>query len=91
MRDYGINDNFVQQLAQTLTPNSSAIFVLVRRVTADKVIPEVSKFGGKVLQSSLSNNAEARLQAVLLHSAPSQNPPAERAQGQADPGMNPTM
>ena len=91
LRDYGIDDNFVQQLAQTLTPNSSAIFVLVRRVTADKVIPEVSKFGGKVLQSSLSNDAEGRLQAALSQSAPSHYPPVESTQGQASPGMNPTI
>jgi uncharacterized membrane protein len=91
LSDYGIDDNFVKQLAQTLTPNSSAIFVLVRRVTPDKVIPEVSKFGGKVLQSSLSHEAETRLQQALEQTAPSHTQPMQDTQGQATPGMNPTM
>jgi uncharacterized membrane protein len=86
LHDYGIDDNFVKQLGQTLTPNSSAIFVLVRSVTTDKVIPEVSKFGGKVLQSSLSHEAEARLQAALQ-----QHPPSEPAQPQTGMGTQPSM
>ncbi len=86
LSDYGIDDNFIRQLGQTLTPNSSAIFVLVRSVTPDKVIPEVSKFGGKVIQSSLSHEAEARLQAALT-----QHPPSEPAQTQTDMGAQPTM
>ncbi|HEY7347350.1 MAG TPA: DUF1269 domain-containing protein [Ktedonobacterales bacterium] len=81
LSDYGIDDNFMKQLGATLTANSSAIFVLVRRVTADKVIPEVSKYGGKVLQSSLSEDAEARLQAALSQSAPSQHAPSQDAPG----------
>lgn len=84
LNDFGIDDNFIKQLGTTLTPNSSAIFVLVRSVTPDKVIPEVSKFGGKVLQSSLSHESEARLQAALM-----QHPPSEPAQ--TNMGAHPTM
>lgn len=91
LSDYGIDDNFIRQLAQNLTPNSSAIFVLVRRVTADKVVPEVSKFGGKVLQSSLSHDAEARLQQALEQNAPSHTTPAQEMPGQTSIGANPTM
>ena len=64
--DYGIDDKFVKQLSTEMTPNSSAIFVLVRNVTADKVVPEISKYGGKVLRTSLSTEAEERLQAALI-------------------------
>jgi uncharacterized membrane protein len=39
--------------------------VLVHRSTPDKVLPEVSKFGGTVLQSSLDNDAETRLREAL--------------------------
>jgi uncharacterized membrane protein len=65
LSDYGIDDNFARSLSADMTPNSSALFVLVRRVTADKVVPEVAKFGGHVLQTSLSNEAEQRLQTAL--------------------------
>ena len=45
--------------------SSSAIFALVRRATVDKVEPEVAKFGGKLLHTSLSHEAEAKFQAML--------------------------
>jgi uncharacterized membrane protein len=77
LSDYGIDDQFIKRLTASLTPNSSAIFVLVRRVTADKVVPEISRYGGTVLQTSLSKDAEARLQAALAQSA--QPPPSTGA------------
>ena len=48
-----------------MPPNSSAIFTLVRRATTDKVLPEVSKYGGTVLHTSLSGEDEAKLEAAL--------------------------
>jgi uncharacterized membrane protein len=41
------------------------VIVLVHRSTPDKVLPEIQHFGGTVLQSSLDNDAEARLQDAL--------------------------
>jgi len=73
LTDYGINDDFVKQLAQEMKASSSALFVLITRVTPDRVIPEVRKFGGTVLHSSLSKEAEARFQHAL------------REQGQSEP------
>ena len=43
--DIGVDDNFIRELGETLQPKSSALFVLVRKVTPDKVLEEVSKFG----------------------------------------------
>lgn len=63
--DYGIDDKFVKQLATQMQPNTSAIFVLIRSMTVDKVLPEVSRFGGTVLRTSLSDDAERRLQTAL--------------------------
>lgn len=67
--DYGIDDNFVRQLSAQMTPNSSAIFILIRSMTEDKVVPEISKYGGTVLRTSLSDEAEQRLQAALSEHA----------------------
>jgi uncharacterized membrane protein len=39
--------------------------VLVRKVTPDKVLPEISEFGGEVIQTSLDDEAEAKLREVL--------------------------
>ena len=63
--DLGINDQFMKDLAATLTPNSSALFVLVRKSTPDKVLEEVKGTGGTVLKTSLSHEDETKLQAAL--------------------------
>jgi uncharacterized membrane protein len=65
LADYGIDDKFIQSVGATVEPGSSALFVLVRSVTADKVLPELQPFEGAVLRTSLSNEQEARLQQAL--------------------------
>jgi uncharacterized membrane protein len=65
LSDVGINDEFMKKLADELDNNTSILFVLVRKVTADKVVDEIKKFGGVVLQTSLAHDDEAKLQAAL--------------------------
>jgi len=65
LTDVGIDDKFMKDLAATLKPGSSALFVLVRKSTPDKVLEELSGTGGKILKSSLSHEDEAKLQAAL--------------------------
>jgi uncharacterized membrane protein len=69
--DYGISDDFIRSLGNDLKPGTSAAFVLIRRATTDKVLAEVAKYGGHVLRSSLSNEAEAKLQEALTASTAS--------------------
>lgn len=69
--DYGIDDKFIRSLAESLKPNSSALFVLVRKVQPEKVLAEVEKFKGRVLRTSLAPEQEARLAAALSASQPS--------------------
>jgi uncharacterized membrane protein len=65
LADYGINDDFIRQIGETLPSNSSALFVLVRKAQPEKVLSELSRFRGRVIRSSLSPEQEARLQAAL--------------------------
>lgn len=65
LTDVGINDQFMKDLAEKFAPNTSALFVLVREATPDKVVAEIAAFGGTILQSSLSHEDEAKLQAAL--------------------------
>jgi uncharacterized membrane protein len=65
MSDYGIDDNFMRELGQKLPEGGAATFVLVKEATADKVVPEISKYGGHVIKSSLSNEQETALQEAL--------------------------
>jgi uncharacterized membrane protein len=80
--DYGIDDKFVKQLSAAMGPNTSAIFAVVRRVSADKVVPEISRYGGTVMKTSLSKEAEERLQAALGSTLPQETttPPQPSAQ-----------
>jgi uncharacterized membrane protein len=65
LSDIGINDDFMRDLGSTIEPGTSAIFVLVRKSTPDRVLADLSKFEGKVLRTSLSKENEAKLQAAL--------------------------
>lgn len=65
LTDYGIDDKFAKQIAATLQPNTSAIFILVRQATVDKVVPELAQYGGTILQTSLPDETEQKLQEAL--------------------------
>lgn len=67
LTDIGINDDFMRELGETLTPGTSALFVLLRKATADKLLDGLREFAGraKVLQSSLSKDQEEDLRAVI--------------------------
>ena len=72
LTDIGIDDNFMREVSQTLEPGTSALFVLVRKVTLDRVLPEISGFGGKVLRTSLSREQEDKIRAALMNEAQAQ-------------------
>lgn len=65
--DLGINDQFMKELGTTLTPGSSALFVLVRKSTPDKVLEALKPFAGKgrVMQTSLTKDKENELRTVI--------------------------
>ena len=65
MVDVGVNDDFMRELGHKLPAGGAALIVLVRKVTPDKVVPQISEFGGEVLQTSLTDEAEERLREVL--------------------------
>jgi predicted aconitase len=65
LTDVGLDDNFMKQLAATINPGSSVLFVLVRHATPDKVLQELQGSGGKVLKTPLSHEDKAKLQAAL--------------------------
>lgn len=65
LSDVGINDAFMKNLAAEFTPGTSALCILASKVTRDKVLDELRGTGGTILQTSLSHEDEARLQAVL--------------------------
>lgn len=65
LSDIGVDDGFMKSLGQSLPAGSSALFVLVRKATPDKVLEEIAPYGGTVLRTSLSKDQENQLQEVL--------------------------
>ena len=67
LTDIGINDAMMKEMAASFTPGTSAVFVLVRRATGDKVLDGLKPFAGKgkVFQTSLDKDDETSLSAVL--------------------------
>lgn len=70
LTDYGISDRFMRDLAGEMRPGTSALFLLVRHATADRLHGELARFGGTVLHTSLSAADEASLRRMLGERAP---------------------
>ena len=68
LSDLGISDKFIKELSESLPQNSSALFILVNKMTEDRVMPELESFGGKILKTSLSHEDETKLQAAMAAS-----------------------
>ena len=67
LTNIGVDNNMAKQLGEELTPGSSALIVLLRKVTADKVLDGLKQFAGKgrVFQTSLNKDDEQSLRQVL--------------------------
>ena len=65
--DYGIDDDFIKSAQAQITEGTSALFILVRKATGDKVLDRLKQkgFKGKVLQTSLTVDKEEELRKVL--------------------------
>ncbi|MFD0689092.1 DUF1269 domain-containing protein [Actinomadura fibrosa] len=61
----GIDKTFQRQVRDMLQPGTSALFLVVEKVTPDKAVAALSKYGGTVLKSSLSKDTEEALQEAL--------------------------
>jgi len=65
LTDVGINDRWMKEVAASIQPGTAALFLLIRKVTADKVLEGLRGEGGTVLRTSLDHTKEGALQAAL--------------------------
>jgi len=67
LTDIGISNDMMKSFAESFKPGCSALFVLVRKATGDKVLAGLSAFTGqgKVLQTSLTKDKEDELRKVI--------------------------
>jgi uncharacterized membrane protein len=61
----GIDKQFQDQVRGLIQPGTSALFLMVEKVTPDKAVEAMSQYGGTVLKTSLSKDGEAELQEAL--------------------------
>jgi uncharacterized membrane protein len=61
----GIDKQFQEQVRGMIEPGTSALFLMLEKVTPDKAVEAMSKYGGKVLKTSLSKEGEQELQTAL--------------------------
>lgn len=77
LTDYGINDDFIRQTRDKVTPGTSALFLLTASAVADRVIPELKGLHPELVTTNLSAEQEARIRELF---AEEEKP---RAEGQA--------
>jgi uncharacterized membrane protein len=75
LSDVGINDNFMKEVAAVLQPDSAALFLLISKMTTDKVLEDLQGVGGTVLRTSFDHTKEQALRDTLAaHAAPPRLP-----------------
>ena len=63
--DIGIDDKFIKEVGATIAPGQSALFMMVERMTEDRVLPELQKLNPTLLRTNLSIEDEAKLKAAF--------------------------
>jgi uncharacterized membrane protein len=64
LSDYGVDDKFMKELGDALPEGGAAVIFLVRKMSVDKVLPQI-KIEGKIIQTSLDNEREEQLAEAL--------------------------
>ena len=64
--DYGISEDFVNQVGGMVQPGQSAVFVLARAADPQAVAEQFRGYGGTVLRTTLPADKAARLEQVMM-------------------------
>ncbi|MFO1125903.1 MAG: DUF1269 domain-containing protein [Methylocystis sp.] len=65
LTDFGIDDKFMKDVAAAIPPGGAALFLLVRKMTTDKVLDGLKGVGGVVLRTSFDKSKEDAIRAAL--------------------------
>jgi uncharacterized membrane protein len=68
--EYGITATFMKDIGEKVVPGTSALFILFRKENWEKVIDRIAEYGGVVMHSALSAEAEAKLLSALADNEP---------------------
>jgi uncharacterized membrane protein len=71
LSDVGIDGKFMREAAGALQPNTAGLFLLIRKMTTDKVLADLKGVGGVLMSTSFDESKEAALrEALAAHAAP---------------------
>ena len=59
--DVGIDDDFIREVRDQVTPGTSALFVMTSNVVVDRVLEEFEQTGATLISTNLSREQEAKL------------------------------
>jgi uncharacterized membrane protein len=76
LTDVGINDQFMKDASQHLQSGNATLFLLIRKMTTDKVLAALQGEGGTVIRTSFDESKEEALRAALASTAPTAAAPA---------------
>lgn len=76
LTDFGINDKFMKDVANAIPAGGAALFVLVNKMTTDKVLAGLEGAGGTILRTSFDKSKEDAIRAALAAPAPVDPAPA---------------
>jgi uncharacterized membrane protein len=65
LTDVGVDDKFIKEVGNAIEPGHSALFLLVREATPDKMMDELKKFDAEVYQTSLTKENEEKLREMF--------------------------
>ena len=65
LADYGIDDAWIKEVASSIQPGGSALFVMAHDANQERVLPEMAKFGGTVLRTNLTSEQQQALENAL--------------------------
>ena len=61
LADFGIDDDFIKQVRERVTPGTSALFALTSGATEDRVIEELKQFDFEIISTNLPAEQEQKL------------------------------
>jgi uncharacterized membrane protein len=66
LKEIGIEEDFMKNLANEMQPGSSSLFIVTRRGDPQKIMEALKPFKGKILCNALYHQDESKLKAACL-------------------------
>jgi uncharacterized membrane protein len=83
LTDVGIDDNFIKQVQQEVTPGTSALFLLSTGAVVDRVVPALRDLQPELISTNLSPEQEAQLREIFAGESATEEVEAEAPMAEA--------